>query len=113
MIYKKYKFSLQEIEEFQEEFLRELLILSKTPIHNNINRVFGFNLGLKKQNSQIIAKIYQEYSSLGDLQKNHSKITENLTKEQKEKTLTSICLDISKGIEAIHKFNIIHLDLKP
>lgn len=87
MAYKQAEYCIQDsesFEDFENEFLTELIILAKVPQHPNVNMVYGYNLEMNKEFNEMKARIFLEYSRFGDLKKNYIRIFKDM-KDNKKK----------------------------
>ncbi|EXX71596.1 Rad53p [Rhizophagus irregularis DAOM 197198w] len=97
------KSSKEEINEANDEFVKELKLLREVKYHQNINRI----LGITKDSENYILVL--EYANGGNLRNYLKKNFVSLKWNNKVK----MALDIASGLKFLHLRKIIHRDLHP
>ncbi|CAB4431272.1 unnamed protein product [Rhizophagus irregularis] len=97
------KNSKEEINEANDEFVKELKLLREVKYHQNINRI----LGITKDSENYILVL--EYANGGNLRNYLKKNFVSLKWNNKVK----MALDIASGLKFLHLREIIHRDLHP
>ena len=93
------KISPESLPEMKKSFLYEVTVMSSIPKHDNIVHLIGY----AEDPMSIVMKFYP--ISLRDLIKS--------TNETICPLIFKIALDVARGVDTIHKHEILHLDIKP